>query len=248
MFQLFQPLLMFIILPINSLLRKVVLLSHYVQHRIQWKGPHTPEWYDHYLDLYFQWPYRQNPFWVESGVYSALCIKPQSQILEMCCGDGFNSKHFYAIRCKSLTSIDFDKTAIAHARKYNSHKKGQFILGDIRKDLPDQKYDNIVWDAAIEHFTEIEIAKIMESIKKRLCPEGILSGYTIVELPTGEKQLHQHEYEFKSKEDLYRFLDPWFKNIRVFETIYPERHNLYFYASDGTLPFDRAWSAGMSKN
>lgn len=104
----------------------------------------------------------------------------------------------------------------------------------------DKTYDNIVWDAAIEHFTPEEIKKLMKDIKSRLNEKGILSGYTIVERADG-KSLEQHEYEFKSKEDLMRFLTPWFKNVKVFETLYPDRHNLYFYASDDVLPFSSEW-------
>ncbi len=106
---------------------------------------------------------------------------------------------------------------------------------------------NIVWDAAIEHFTVSEIDNILKDIKRVLLPQkGILSGYTIVESAKG-KSHSQHEYEFKSKEDLYRFFVPYFKNIYVFETIYSDRHNLYFYASDGIIPFDENWEYGMRK-
>ncbi|GHT84211.1 hypothetical protein FACS1894137_06980 [Spirochaetia bacterium] len=69
---------------------------------------------------------------------------------------------------------------------------------------------------------------------------GVLSGYTIVERPEG-KMLERHEYEFKNMEDLKRFLAPYFTNVIVFETIYPERHNLYFWASDGIIPFSKDW-------
>lgn len=41
-----------------------------------------------------------------------------------------------------------------------------------------------------------------------------------------------------------RFLTPHFTNVRVFETIYPDRHNLYFWASDASIPFDADWAAG----
>jgi hypothetical protein len=70
---------------------------------------------------------------------------------------------------------------------------------------------------------------------------GTLSGYTLAERDDGGKHLQQHEYEFKSKEDLARFLRPHFKNVTVFETIFPERHNLYFWASDGIIPFMGGW-------
>jgi hypothetical protein len=77
----------------------------------------------------------------------------------------------------------------------------------------------------------------MENIKRRLGSGGTLSGYTIVERADGLKSLPHHEYEFKSKEDLARFLTPHFAHVRVFETIYSDRHNLYFWASDGSIPF-----------
>ena len=87
----------------------------------------------------------------------------------------------------------------------------------------------------------------MSNIKNRLKPGGILSGYTIVELPTGFKSLSHHEREFRSKEDLRNFFEPHFKNVKVFETIYPSRHNLYFYAGDGVIPFDKEWTHLTSK-
>ena len=60
-------------------------------------------------------------------------------------------------------------------------------------------------------------------------------------MPGGGKAIHQHEYEFADMDDLKRFLSPHFRNVKVFETIFPSRHNLYFWASDGALPFDAGW-------
>ena len=83
-------------------------------------------------------------------------------------------------------------------------------------------------------------------IKSRLKPDGVLSGYTIVERQDGAKSLGQHEYEFKSKQDLARFFKPVFKRVKIFETLYQSRHNLYFYASDGKVPFDHDWESQVS--
>jgi hypothetical protein len=85
----------------------------------------------------------------------------------------------------------------------------------IRTQMPDGILDNVVWDAAIEHFTETEIAELMANIKRRLAPAGMLSGFTIVERPDGKKMLPHHEYEFKSKDDLARFFRPHFRNVKV---------------------------------
>lgn len=100
---------------------------------------------------------------------------------------------------------------------------------------PTKGVRDIVWDAAIEHFTEAEIDKIMGEVVQRLGADGILSGYTLVEAADGKKGNALHEYEFKDKNDLRRFFTPHFKFVKVWETIYPTRHNLYFTASQSPI-------------
>jgi 2-polyprenyl-3-methyl-5-hydroxy-6-metoxy-1,4-benzoquinol methylase len=210
----------------------------------QWGLQPAPEWFDHNIDLYFKWSHTNNSLWVERGVVSSLALKG-GNVLELSCGDGFNAKNFYSYRSRSITACDFDESAIKTAKKKNNSKNVNFILADIRTDMPLGNYDNIIWDAAIEHFSPSEISMILNNVKNRLCKNGILSGYTIVENNSGVKQLHQHEYEFKDKADLKRFLTPYFKNVKVFETIFPDRHNLYFWASDGIIPFDMNWEKSI---
>ena len=184
----------------------------------------------HNIDLYYQWKYLNiNSFWVERGVFNAVALKGKN-VLELSSGDGFNAKHFYSPLSESVIACDFDPTAIKHANKYNSSNNVKFVLADIRTSMPEGKFENIIWDAALEHFTEEEIESLMPNIKSRLTSDGILSGYTIVEKNHGHdgKMLHQHEYEFKNKEDLERFFKPHFKNINVFELLNSGQHNLYF--------------------
>jgi cyclopropane fatty-acyl-phospholipid synthase-like methyltransferase len=172
-----------------------------------------------------------------------LALKPESVALELCCGDGFNAYSFYSKRVKSIVAVDFNAKAIAYARRNFPAANISYRAADIRNEMPEGDFDNIIWDAAIEHFTEDEIANLMRAIRRRLDARGgILSGYTIVERDDGKKHLHQHEYEFRSKDDLARFLKPHFRNVTVFETLYPERHNLYFWASDATIPFAADWT------
>ena len=126
----------------------------------------------------------------------------------------------------------------------------EFVLADIRSSMPGGGFMNIVWDAAIEHFTEKEIDKLRVDIKHRLAPGVVLSGYTIVERQDGNKDLHQHEYEFHDKEELLRFLSSHFQHVMVFETIfiYPSRHNLYYWASDTSIPFVDVWLFSTQKS
>ncbi|WP_426533630.1 class I SAM-dependent methyltransferase [Bradyrhizobium sp. McL0615] len=167
-----------------------------------------------------------------------MVLKPNSKMLEICCGDGFNARHFYSSRAASIIALDFDKDAIPHAKRYNSVPNITYVQQDIRQGLPAGPFDNIVWDAAIEHFTEVEIDKLLREIVSLLGSDGILSGYTLTEAADGNKGNALHEYEFKNKEDLRRFFTPHFKFVKVWETIYPTRHNLYFAASQSEIsPF-----------
>lgn len=235
----------FHILPIikffNRRIRSISSRTHQLQFLIEW-GVDNPEYFDHFLDQHYLWTSTRNSFPWERGVFSSLAIKSDSNVLDLCCGDGHITYHFYSLRAKSIFAIDFDRNAINHARKNFNISNIEFHLGDIRTDIPDRLFDNIIWDAAIEHFTENEITNIMAKIKSVLKEDGILSGYTIIESTTGKKHLHQHEYEFRNKEDLARFLTPYFKKVQVFTTEYPSRTNLYFYATDSILPFENDWN------
>jgi SAM-dependent methyltransferase len=217
--------------------------AHHRLFLAQWGIYPVPEFFDHKIGLYWMWKARRSPHWVERGVFSLLALEPGCKVLELCCGDGFNAHYFYSIRAGSILAVDFDPKAVNYANKNFRAPNVTYALADIRTQMPEGIYDNIVWDAAIEHFTEAEIATVMSNIKERLRPDGILSGFTIVERLDGKKMLPHHEYEFKSKEDLARFFYPHFKNVKVFETLYPDRHNLYFGASDGIVPFMDGWKA-----
>jgi SAM-dependent methyltransferase len=217
--------------------------AHHRLFLAQWGIFPVPEYFDHKIGLYWMWRAQRSAHWVERGVFSLLALEADSKVLELCCGDGFNAHFFYSIRAGSILAVDFDPKAIGYARKHFNAPNVTYDIADIRTQMPEGIYDNVVWDAAIEHFTEDEIASVMSGIKKRLKPNGILSGFTIVERADGRKMLPHHEYEFKSKEDLARFFHPHFKNVKVFETLYPDRHNLYFWASDGIVPFMEGWKS-----
>ncbi len=231
---------------VNSFIRKAARYFHKLQYRLEWKNDTPPEWFDHFLDQYWQWGKKGVSHWIERGVFGRISLTPQGRLLELCCGDGFNARHFYAEQAASITSVDFDPTAIAHARKHNAHPKIRFELADIRSDMPRGPFDNVIWDAAIEHFTVEEIDAILKNIKRVLVADGICAGFTIVERDDGKKHLHHHEYEFKGKRDLLDILKPHFKTVVVFETKHRGRHNLYFMCSDGEVPFGKGWDGLVS--
>ena len=228
---------------LNQMIRKFSLQSHRLQRYIEWIID-NPEYFDHQMDINYQWHISRFSYPMERGVFSSFALmgadgKTKGKTLDLCSGDGFYSYYFYSARSVSTLGMDFDKQAIRWSKKNYKARDLLYQLGDIRFDMPSEKFDNIVWDAAIEHFTESEINSLMLRIKSSLVPSGILSGYTITEKDHNSKHLHQHEYEFHNKADLARFLKPHFKNVQIFETHYSDRTNLYFYATDDLLPFDR---------
>lgn len=219
---------------------------HALKFRHDWGLPPTPEWHDHFLDQEYQFRKDRVSFWLERWIYSTLALKQDSEILELCCGDGYGAYHFYSTFARRLVAADFELPAIEHASRYNAAENIEYRHCDIRAVMPTGPFDNVIWDGAIEHFTEAEIAGVLRSAKAQMKPNAILSGYTVVEKGDGEKHLHQHEREFRDKADLASLLTPHFKNVRVFETIHPLRHNLYFWCSDGAVPFDADWPHGLS--
>src|SRR5436190_21907639 len=126
--------------------------------RAQWFLGSNPEFFDHHIDLHYQWPATRNSLWIERGAFGSLALIG-GDVLELACGDGFNAKNFYSLRSKTVTACDFDPKALALARRKNSAPNVSFVLADIRTAMPLGRFDNVVWDAAIEHFTPDEIAK-----------------------------------------------------------------------------------------
>ena len=229
-----------------SLSRKIAAHEHKMLFLSEWCID-NPENFDHYIDQFYFWGKTNTSHWLERGVYNTLVLQKFDRpvLLELCCGEGFNTRHFYSNMADEILACDFDMDAIKEAKKKNRVKNISYEVLDIRQKLPKKvhgKYiTNIIWDTAIEHFSEKEINSIMKNLKEILKEKkGILSGHTIRERKNG-KSLEQHEYEFKDMEDLKRFFTPYFTNVTVFETIYEERHNLYFWASDGELPFSDSW-------
>jgi SAM-dependent methyltransferase len=229
-----------LVLRLNAATRRLAKLTHRWQFMLEWEVGPAPEWFDHYLDSHYSWTDRGIPYPWERGIFNLLAMTQGCVALELCCGDGFNTHHFYARRAARIVAVDIDPKAVAHARRFHAAPHITFELCDIREGLPSGSFDNVLWDAAIEHFTEDEIHALIEAIRTRLKMGGVLSGYTIRERESG-KSHPDHQYEFLSKADLARFFAGHFKNVLVFETIYPDRHNFYFFASDGDLPFSETW-------
>lgn len=220
---------------VNWMMRTMTAGTHFLQYALEWGWEPKPKWFDHFLNQHWQMSAKNSGLHVERGVFSRFLLKPNGRLLELCCGDGFNSRHFYSSAVRSVTAVDFDASAISHARRFNSAPNVDYQQRDIRSGLPEGPFDNIVWDAAMDYLTPAEIEKLLTEIVHLLGKTGIVSGYAVRERDDGRKSNAYQEFQFKDKDDLRRFLAPHFAHVKVWETIHPTRHNLYFAASQSPI-------------
>jgi len=229
------------VLAVNRGLRALGAAGHRLQFNLQWRvAKRTPAWFDHFITSHWQWHESQNPSSWQRGILGLFAMKPGCRALELCCGGGFHSYHFYAGRASQLIAVDFDQDAIRHARANFRAPNLEFRQANILTEMPDGPFDNICWDAGIEYFTEAETESLLRAIKTRLAPGGILSGCGIV--ARGEAASHiDHKHEFSSPEELAQLLRRFFDTVTVIGTHqsdkFLERATFHFFASDGEVPF-----------
>lgn len=215
---------------------------HQLQYFLQYGGDTKPDWFDHYIDLHYGWTRTGNPQAWERGIFNLLALRPGGKLLELCGGDGFNARYFYAAKSAYITSIDINRQAVAHANRLHGSYRIRFLLGDIRSDIPSGQFDNVVWDSALCLFPPAEAEAILRTLKTRMLPGGVLSGHIGYE----PENTALNAVRYDSIEELELRLKPVFENVRIFSTRHDGRYNLYFYASDGPVPFDDDW-VGMKR-
>jgi ubiquinone/menaquinone biosynthesis C-methylase UbiE len=204
-------------------------LYHYqmsVQFETDWSITPNPEWFDHELDLLFFEDWRK-PHFFERGIYSSEVVR-QKRVLDLCCGDGSMAALFISPLASQVTAIDFDPNAISHAkRRWSKFKNVKYEEVDVRQmNYPAQSFDVCLWEAAIEHFTQAEMDKIIHSVQNSLATDGVMHGHTIKKLP--QLSHHDHEYEFETLSELDSFLKKYFPRVETWERVYEDRTNFYF--------------------
>jgi SAM-dependent methyltransferase len=226
--------------PVRWLNRAVRSLSaglHHFQYKLEGGLRPSAEWFDHQLDAQWQWPRLGRSGFLERGVLSSLALRPAGSVLELCCGDGFNTRHFYAPRVARVVAVDANGEALRHARRFNQAPNITYELCDITRSIPAGPFDNVIWDTAIHHFTREEAVAILSRVREALVPEGTLSGHTVIE--PGSTYAYARQ-AFTGADDLADLLAQVFPHVLVRTAPDPARLNLYFFAGlqARSLPFD----------
>lgn len=240
-----KNILEFLFLRLAGASRAVAGVAHFFLYVAQWGIKPTPNWFDHNIDLYWQWWKKNDSSWLERGVLNSLCLR-DGDALELTCGDGFYTSRFYASKLNSVIACDRDPKAIDSARKHSGASNVSYIVADILTEMPSGKFQNVIWDFGFpwcNHFSAQQVNTIVAQCKDRLTESGIFSGYLALLSQHGGSAQNEHAagIDFKDIRALKTYLLQHFPNVSVLETFSPGRHNAYFFASNHIVPFSDDW-------
>ena len=199
---------------------------------------------DHYLNQFFLMSAFKRTWWVEGPAFCGLAIEPGSRILELGCGTGYYADVFFSPFASEIVAIDIDPRAIETARRMHQANNIKYEVMDFRTTLPDGPFDVVVWTPTIVAYTPDEIHPFLNRLRGVMAKDARLCGFTCIEAAGEAPDVLW--YDLKS---LAARLKRYFNNVRAFErvhsTVQPARHELYFFASEGPLPFDPDWPHGV---
>ncbi len=195
--------------------QKYVKHAYKVQFKLKWTYL-NPIFFDHRIDLYYKWGETQSPEWLKRGVLSNTRIREyeHAKVLELGCGDGFNTYHFYCDKnVDSVLACDFSSEAIKFANRKYGCDRIRFIEADLRKSFPTQEtdYTNVICDAAVNCFTIEELRGIFSNIARAIADrKGTFSGTAQC---VGKNLWGHYVTNFESPEQFKGLLEEFFSDI-----------------------------------
>jgi Methyltransferase domain len=214
---------------LNALVRRLSAATHWLQYKAEGALQGDAEWFDHEIDVHWQWPRRGRSEFLERGVLSAVPMRPTDRVLELCSGDGFFAQRCFAPRVAGVLGLDHNPRAVRFARRAHAADNVRYEVADIAADLPEGPFERVVWNAALTHFSDAEIAFILSATAAAMTRDGVLTGLADIE------RRNPYGYTKTSLDgpaDLAAYLTPHFAHVAILETSESERSNLYFFASD----------------
>jgi len=173
-----------------------------------------------------------------------MAIEPGARILEIGCGTGYFTEIFFSPFASEIVAVDIDARAIETARRFHQAKNIRYEVLDVRNGLPEGPFDLVIWTPSIFAYGIADVNVLLTRVRGVLKKNALLCGFTFVEAEkAGDDVLWYDPRSIGAR------LKGHFANVRVLErthvTIEPARQVMFFYASDGYLPFDAEWKHGV---
>lgn len=181
-------------------------------------------WYDHRYD-WLRGP--ENWTRLERIVYGGRYVLSNSDVLDLCCGDGFVA-YCMALRARIVHGLDIDQEALAHARQhYGKGTPGlDFFHCDIAANhFPQAAYDVVLWFDGLAYLTREEGQTVLKRIRECLPATGVMVGSTPL-IPAGRisNPLSGNKHQIFSIAELQSFLSPFFKRIEIWRSYWGNRN------------------------
>jgi len=151
------------------------------------------------------------------GFFGAEVVRPGDRVLDIGCGDGFFTKRFYGQRAAHVDALDIEASAIRTALAKNADEHVRYYLQDaVTEPFPAARYDVIVWDGALGHFSSETTAHMFGKIRAALAPGGIFVGSESL-----KREGHDHLQFFDTLDELRAVLAPHFRCVALRSAAYP---------------------------
>jgi SAM-dependent methyltransferase len=220
--------------------RSIAYNAHNLKILCDFQIPPATLFTDHYINQFLLMSTQKRTWWLEGPAFCGLAIEPGARILDLGCGTGYYTDVFFSPFAAEIVAVDIDARAIETARRLHQAKNIRYEVMDFRTTLPAGPFDVVVWTPTIFAYTPDDVRVLMGKLRGVMADNARLCGFTCVETNRSGREILWHDMP-----SLAERLKQYFTNVRAFErvhpTVQPPRRELFFFASDGPLPFDAQW-------
>lgn len=96
-------------------------------------------------------------------------LSPGETVIDIGCGNGALAYDMAELGGAMVTGIELNESSLVEAKKQYSHKRVQYVHGDVLKDLPDESFDVAVMSNVLEHLPNR--VRFLRAAQDRLNPK-----------------------------------------------------------------------------